>query len=176
MYTYHIDNDDFADCPRDWDNLGTIVAWHRRYNLSDDRQPDLDPYDWLKEAEKLGGVILPIYMYEHGGISISTKNSYPYNDRWDGGQVGYIHATPDKIRAWYGVRRITNSIKKLAIECMQGEIEAFDRYLRGDVYMLTIYDELGEVVESGGGFDSYDDAKQEAERYIKHLEGVPACA
>lgn len=46
--------DEFAENPRTWDNLGTMVCWHRRYNLGDkqsynpedfavDLASDLDP-------------------------------------------------------------------------------------------------------------------------------------
>lgn len=27
--------DDYAESPREWDNLGTMVCWHNRYNLGD---------------------------------------------------------------------------------------------------------------------------------------------
>ena len=44
-------NDDpscYADNgPRDWDNLGTMVCWHSRYNLGDE-QPKESPEEWWK--------------------------------------------------------------------------------------------------------------------------------
>jgi len=32
--------------PREWDNLATMVCWHRRYNLGDE-QPEEDPEEYL---------------------------------------------------------------------------------------------------------------------------------
>ena len=34
-YTGRITQDEYAESPRDWDNLGTMVCFHRRYNLGD---------------------------------------------------------------------------------------------------------------------------------------------
>jgi len=42
--TIHRDND--PEDPRAWDNLGTMVCWHRRYRLGDE-QPSEDPQDYL---------------------------------------------------------------------------------------------------------------------------------
>jgi hypothetical protein len=36
MYTLTILLDEWAESPREWDNLGTIYAAHRKYNLSDE--------------------------------------------------------------------------------------------------------------------------------------------
>ena len=33
--TFDISPDEMADSPRSWDNLGTMVCWHRRYQLGD---------------------------------------------------------------------------------------------------------------------------------------------
>lgn len=40
-------------------------------------------------------IILPLYLYDHGGITISTR---PFSCPWDSGQVGYIYASKDKFR------------------------------------------------------------------------------
>jgi len=40
--------DDILESPREWDNLGTMVCWHSRYNLGDE-QPKRDPKEFLKE-------------------------------------------------------------------------------------------------------------------------------
>lgn len=41
-----IEHDEFPESPRDWDNVGTMVCWHNRYNLGDE-QPNEDPEEWL---------------------------------------------------------------------------------------------------------------------------------
>jgi hypothetical protein len=40
-------------------------------------------------------VILPLYLYDHGGITMKTS---PFNDPWDSGQVGWAYAHKDKYR------------------------------------------------------------------------------
>jgi hypothetical protein len=42
---------DEVDSPRDWDNLGTMACWHRRYNLGDE-QPRLEPAEWAAWLKK----------------------------------------------------------------------------------------------------------------------------
>ena len=41
-----IERDEYPESPRDLDNAGTMVCWHRRYNLGDE-QPSEDPDAWL---------------------------------------------------------------------------------------------------------------------------------
>ena len=35
----------------------------------------------------------PLYAYEHSSISLSISDEYPFNDRWDAGQIGVIVIT-----------------------------------------------------------------------------------
>lgn len=44
-FRYLIEYDDHAESPREWDNLGTMVCWHRHYTLGDE-QPHLDPTEY----------------------------------------------------------------------------------------------------------------------------------
>ena len=82
--------DEYSESPRNWDNVGNMVCFHKNYNLGDKHNfnsPD-DLMEFLKDHEN-EIVYLPIYAYEHGGITISTA---PYSCRWDSGQVGVIYA------------------------------------------------------------------------------------
>lgn len=38
--------DDSPESPREWDNVGTMVCWHRHYKLGDE-QPKEDATDYL---------------------------------------------------------------------------------------------------------------------------------
>jgi hypothetical protein len=108
MVTIKVMPDDTAESPREWDNLGVMACWHRRYNLGD-VQPKEDPAEWLKENAPEGSVVLPLYLMDHSGISISTGS---FGDRWDSGQVGWIVATPEKIREAFMVKRITAKVRR----------------------------------------------------------------
>ena len=192
-YTLTVEYCDSAIDPREWDNICTMVCWHSRYNLGDkhryddsdeffsdllyricDMNPDYyeslptrDKYKLACESDQL--VIKPINMYEHSGITVSTSNGYPYNDRWDAGCVGFVYVTKEKI-----LQEIANANEvnwtAIADEVIENEMETYDKYVRGYVYkyMLTkkviqqdICPHCGEVirecedeeyVDSCGGF------------------------
>ena len=44
-------------------------------------------------------VILPLYLFDHSGISISTGS---FHDPWDSGQVGFIYASKEKAKEGWG--------------------------------------------------------------------------
>jgi hypothetical protein len=107
--------------PREYDNLGTIVAWHRRYAFSDndvsttinggqltlvklDEDLAVSGSSWnaLKyELIKAGAaIVLPVYLYDHGVQVLSTESfiGRVHHAEWDSGQVGFIFVTKAKLR------------------------------------------------------------------------------
>src|SRR3990172_5623508 len=149
--TIKIYQDENPESPREWDNLGTMVCFHSRYNLGDEKHGFYNPDD-LQEFlnENKGKVIsLPLYLYDHSGISMSTGRAYPFNCPWDSGQVGIIYITYEKIRKEYNWKHITKERKQKIISYLQGEVETYDQYLRGDVYGYdVICDKCGENISS----------------------------
>jgi hypothetical protein len=179
-YTIRIVQDTDPQDPRDWDNLGTMVCFHNRYTLGDKtdlRSGDFNGWDELynylvKECDAC--IILPLYLYDHSGITMSCGNSYPYNDRWDAGQVGFIYISHEKIRKEYSVKRITKTLKDRVTKYLEGEVKTYDDYLRGDVYGFIVEDEEEENIESVWGFFGYpegkDEAMSEAKAIVDNLE------
>lgn len=104
-YRLSIYVDEYAESPRAWDNLSTMVCSHRRYNLGDEQAKNIDKYsswdEWLQgEVYDLYGgednvVCLPLYLYDHSGLTMNTTGFSCY---WDSGQVGWIYATKEKLR------------------------------------------------------------------------------
>jgi hypothetical protein len=148
--------------PRDWDNLGVIYAQHPRYNLSDKTASEAE----LEEAKKTG-VVFNLYMYEHSGVALSISNTvYPYTDRWDSGQVGYVYITRETIQKEYNQKKITKKLYERIQKGIEGEIDAYNRYLNGWVYgfqqskvhKCNFGGEHEEVIDSCYGF--YCDADQ----------------
>ena len=234
--------------PREWDNVGTMVCWHRRYSLGDNHSYD-EPRDFLinlcrkvsdediilyfkkekpdylkLEYDKSGrewvlyeydsylknwyvagtyaaplnrskqniglladdirenmqnndlialaskdNAILPLYLYDHSGITISTgKFSCP----WDSGQVGWIYVSKEKVfeekLGWISPElratrdpKILNDRKnwefpteenweKIAECCLESEVQVYDDYLTGNVYGYQLF----EIDEA----DDYEDA------------------
>ncbi len=170
-YTLTILPDEYAENPREWDNLCTIVAFHSRYRMGDMttlRHEDFDSWDEMEKHIRKSDVLfcLPVYMYEHSGIALSTS---PFSCRWDSGQVGFIYVTKQHVRYCYGVDRITPSIKKKALEVAEVEVQTLSSYLEGDVWRFVIEDEEGDEVESCSGFYGYDSAEKEGQAVLNNL-------
>ena len=155
-YTLKLEHDELAESPREWDNLGKMICFHKRYTLGDDhdyRPEDYSGWDEMQTAiikNEDAAIILPIYMYDHSGITISTS---PFSCPWDSGRIGFICISKKKIREEYSVKRITKKLIDRVTEYLKGEVETYDQYLRGDVYCFTVTNnETGEEEDSCGGF------------------------
>lgn len=154
--------DDNPESPRKWDNLGTMICAHRRYNLGDVQVSsklealqhmadhmditkiieDLDLTeeiyndedkleDWLNSREDW--VCLPLYLYDHSGITISTSS---FSCRWDSGQVGHIFCSTSKILEEYG--DVSPETLEKVSKVLEGEVEVYDQYITGDVYGFRV--------------------------------------
>lgn len=200
--------DDSPESPRDWDNLGTMVCWHRRYNLGDE-QPSCTPDDYMlgmlpdavqtrleswrermeskiwaknlrfdsaerrdeerslesayqdklqRELDKVA-VILPLYLYDHSGITMRTA---PFSCPWDSGQVGFVYVTLADVRKEYSMKRVTKAIRAKAESALRQEVSTYDDYLTGSVYGYVVETAEGEHVDSCWGFYGLDYCKDEA--------------
>lgn len=139
MITIKVKRDTDAQSPRENDNLGVMATWHRGYRLGD-VQPKCDPQEWHDDADNVpeGSVVLPLYLMDHGGISMSTGD---YGDRWDSGRVGWIVATPDKIREDQCLTaddEITAEIRASVERTLKSEVSVYSDYLEGNVWGYTI--------------------------------------
>lgn len=136
IYKISIENDTDCESPREWDNLGTIVAFGRSSHISDPT-----PHHWF-DAEHFqeiytekDTIILPLYKYEHGGVAYNTTG---FNCRWDSGQIGFIYCSKKKATKEFGKVRCTKKVAQKAIECMQSEVETFSAWVNGQCYGYTV--------------------------------------
>lgn len=150
-----IHQDEDPDSPRNWDNLGTIIYWHRRYLLGDQNgQKEFgNAKEFLKWAKEKEALMLPIYLYDHSGITISTG---AFSCPWDSGQVDWIYVLPEKIRQEYSCKRITKVVRERAMKVLQAEIQTFDEYLQGEVYGYMVMDDDWEHIDSCWGYFGSD--------------------
>jgi hypothetical protein len=156
--TVNIYLDDSPFNPRtEQDNLGHMICFHRRYNLGDDHNFSVD--DVLELIKRKDVIYLNLNLYDHSGITMSTSNSYPYNDRWDAGQVGIIYVTAEEIRKEWKVKRISKKLREKVINILECEVKEYDQYLTGEVYGYMARDKNGNECGSCWGFFGYDSIK-----------------
>lgn len=155
-YTISIHIDETPQNPRtEWDNFGKMVCFHRRYDLGDKHNLNKDQFsswDEVKEyliKEEKAAVILPLYLYDHSGITMSTT---PFLCRWDSGQVGFIYATREGIQKEYNITNITQKTHKKVANLLTSEVKTYDRYLIGEVYGYEITDNEEEFIDYCLGF------------------------
>lgn len=164
-YKLEIEQDEFAESPREWQDGSEMICFHSRYTLGDKHyfnsqedffsnlasrfvtpieivyyeyetyriiEDNLDEdrfnieesnFDEWKDSELLEVIennltILPLYLYDHSGITMSTS---PFSCRWDSGQVGWI----------YSDYLSENELKR--------EVELYDNFLTGEVYQFILY-------------------------------------
>lgn len=146
----------------EFDNLFTMTCSHRRYKFGDEAfEPDnYSGWNDLHQSlvkERGAAVILPLYIYDHSGITISTS---PFGCPFDSGQVGFIWATRDTILREYSRKRLTSGLRDLARRYARGEVEVYDMYLRGEVYGYILENKNGEEVDSCWGFFGLDTIKE----------------
>lgn len=96
-------------------------------------------------------IILLLNLYDHSGLSMSVSSfiSRAQHAEWDSGQVGWIYATADSIRAEYG-NCSAESVEK-AKALLKSEVETYDYYLSGQCYGFRLY-ENGEETDNCWGF------------------------
>jgi len=175
-YKIEIIPDDSPFDPRGDDNLGTMVCFHGNYNLGDKheyRHQDYSGWDEMKRAiirNENAGVILPLYLYDHSGITMNTTG---FHCPWDSGQVGFVFISKEKMREEYSYKRVSQKLIKRVTEYLVNEIATYDQYLTGDVYGFRITDtETEEEVDSCWGFYGDNYCMEEAEGIVNHMIGA----
>jgi hypothetical protein len=158
--------DEFAESPREWDNLGTILYTSSRYILGDQRVP-------TEEIEEICNddnfFYLPVYAYIHGGITLSTK---PFSCSWDSGQCGIIYCSKQELK---NGNISIESAKKI----FEDEIKTYAKFIAGETYCYSIKkiikcDSCGherfETVESCGGFYEMEILKEEINSWFEAVK------
>lgn len=186
-YTIQIIPDESGDGhanPRDGDNLGVMLAnGHRRYTLGDENFastiPEYEPaaqaitefagegnlgrfIPWAK-TELGATVVLPLWLLDHSGLAMRTGPFREDPAGWDCAIVGFIFDTT-RTREQTGASR--ESIEQQLLD----EVEAYNRYLGGDVYGYQILDPDADIVDSCWGFLGSDHVMDEAVRAASDLK------
>jgi hypothetical protein len=187
-FNIEISQDEYTESPREWDNLGEMAAFHKRYNLGDKVDFKSDQFESWEDMrqhiikEKNAAVVLPIYIYDHSGLRMkvgSFQGLLPQGHaEFDSGQVGFTYVTKDAMekeskfwtKEWKEKYHRGKSNVQIAEEILRGEVETYDQYLSGEVYQINVRDKDGGVNESVGGFYGYDYAKKEAKSIVDGMK------
>ena len=182
-------SDKSPDDPRNWDNVGTMVCFHKRYNLGDKhnwhdpqdfllttalgkdiyerederneayntddetyKDPEDMPFDELLAIIREKYAILPLYLYDHSGITMKTT---PFGCRWDSGQVGYIYASKEDVLRNYDATE--ENWREVGEEGLKHEVSTYDDYITGSVFGYQLHEiknneATDDIVESCYGF------------------------
>ena len=119
--------------------------------------PIYDGWDELQQAlEVEAAVILPLFLHDHSGLSISTGETCS----WDSGQVGFIRMTK-KAAEEFG-----DDTEERLFEILQSDINTYDMYLRGDVHGYIVCNRKGRELDSCWGCYGEEDAIAEAKGVV----------
>jgi hypothetical protein len=126
-YVLKIMQDEDPTSCLEWDRVGRMYFLHGRYNLGDKHNLSIDEIQEL--VNNKNSISLPVYMYDHSGITISTGS---FSCKFDSGQLGFI------IADWQEAKKMGFKFKKKVIEALEHEIKEYDTYIRGEVYGFSL--------------------------------------
>jgi hypothetical protein len=108
-----------------------------------------------EEVEK-NYIVLPLYLYDHGGITMSTGS---FGDKWDSGQVGYIYVSNEEVLENWSVKSLDDPVdykdgkppkpaRERAIDLLEAEVEEYANYLEGDCWgtCVQVFDPEGKEI------------------------------
>ena len=165
-HTIEISQDECPSDPREDDNLGTMICFHRRYKLGDEHTFE-SPEDFLASVQQENIIVLPLYLYDHSGITMRTR---PFSCPWDSGQVGWIYVEKARAKQEFSWKMLTAQRIKKIEAILQAEVEIYDAYLVGDIFGYEI-----EEIDSCWGYFGTDfehngllgDARESVDWYIE---------
>ena len=165
-----------AECPREWDNIGTMIGFHRSYIAGDNHsyssqlelmydlayeydsnntedleelynEDKMSKSDYFEKLSELADKNNVILPVYLLDHSIVQYSTHDFNDRWDSGQVGFIYASYDKIKSEFG--DISEESIEKAKNNLEGEVKTYSQWANGEVYgfRLIKVDEFDNEVE-----------------------------
>lgn len=185
-----VETDDWAENPREWDNLWTILTWTRKYESIDSNQfRDLEEFllSYLTEKQvsnlfkgrsntkeffdkvkkrfyDLGYLVEPISKYEHGQVVFSAGVS----EGWDSGVVGLAMVNIDDIKKEYETTVLSKGLKEKIYGILDSELDTYNAWANGYVYTVSLIDFDGNVVDSLGGMIGYENEDKMIQEFIDY--------
>lgn len=151
---------------REDDRIFTDFYQHARTKYDAKQEQLMEAYTArIRHEVDRVAVVLPLFLYDHSGLTISTA---PFSCPWDSGQVGYIYVTFERARQEYGWKVMTKARRAKLVEYLQDEVKTYDDYLTGQVYGYVLTDENGDDVDSCWGIYDLAYVRTEARNAAAH--------
>lgn len=185
-----VETDDWAENPREWSNLWTILTWTSRYDSIDSNQyRDLEEFlldnltekqlrnlykgnpstkEFFERIQKrfydLGYLVEPISKFEHGQVSYSAGVS----QGWDSGVVGLAMVNIDDIKKEYETTVLSKGLKEKILGILDSELDTYNLWANGYVYTVALIDFDGNIVDSLGGMIGYENEDKMIQEFIDY--------
>ena len=176
-YKIEVVDDTWDECPREnSDYLSKMVIHYKGYILP--CEDDLTEEEMQEILNSEDFFALPLFIYEHGGLALSTSSQC----QWDSSCVGIIYLSIDTVQQ--------NGIED-PMKLLNDEIQEYDDYLKGNVFGIIISEKYKNItipyyqniadkicnsdweeIDSCYGFIGEDYAIQEHNEWVKHYEGA----
>ena len=170
-YKIEVLHDEHPFNPREDDNLGTMVCFPK--HLGEPHEYEFNDYTSYEEMgadiarRENAGVILPLFILDHSGITINTTG---YSCPWDSRQLGWIFISKEKMRYEYSYKRFSQKLKKRVAEYLKAEVETYAKYHEGDAWGYRITDtETEKEIEACWGYFGDEYCMEEAEACVKNI-------
>ena len=150
--------------PREWDNVGNMALFHRRYAVANEEDLSMEDVEKIRKDKSDKYIWFPVYGYDHSIFTIKTS---PFSCQWDSGLLGIIYVTRKQAleRVYVKAKRVSKKRLENIKNLLQGEVETYNKYLVGDVCGFTV-EKDGEHIDSCWGFFSEEDAIEAAKESI----------
>lgn len=139
--------------------------------INSDWQDELS-YDEKMEIANKYAYILPLYLYDHSGITMNTTG---FSCGWDSGQVGEIFVTHERALKespkHINENETDEQYDERILGYLRGEVKMYDQHLTNDVYWFRVeklslceccgHEKDSEELDSCGGFFGMEDVIEE---------------
>ena len=161
-----IEYDEYSDSPREWDNLGYFITVDKSHYSPDDNTNLINIVKEtgdiatsqeehiklitkaINETDEKVLAIYPIVKYQHGNVLYKLGTEHGFDCSNNG-----FYIVTDKTQ-----KNIGTSPEDFE-KAINNELETYNKWINGEVYCFTLYDENGDVEDSCGGFYSLEDIK-----------------
>ena len=154
-----IEYEQYLESPRkEYDNMGHLVFTDNRELTGDGIMSVDEMNEILADPD---AIWLPVYVFSHSGITVRT---YPFSCPWDSWLGGIIYVYRNEAVKWGGFTIEGEELDEQIRKNLQGEVDTYDQFLRGDVYWFKIVkeDDDDEYLDSCGWIYGFEWTKQYA--------------